>query len=181
MWISFLSTRVIPFFSICYHSLYHCSLYNKIYYNIYIYYNICLCLTDKRCDNGWSFYGGNCYFREDRNEARTSWEKAQEICESKQANLITVNDANEQKFLSGVLGKKGSWCGLNNKDNAKVFKWVSGEESEYTYWAPEQPRTSKKARCVHMQLARQHKWVMLKCARKARFTCEKGKFYYYTL
>ena len=141
-----------------------------------------MCLTDKRCDNGWSFYGGNCYFREGRKKARTSWVKAQEICERKQANLITVNDANEQKFLSSVLGKEGSWCGLNNKDDEKVFKWVNGEDSKYINWAPKQPRKSKKERCVHMQWERhQHKWVMKKCAKKARFTCEKGKLYYYTL
>ena len=30
--IIFIHTCVIPFFSICYHSLYHCSLYNKIKY-----------------------------------------------------------------------------------------------------------------------------------------------------
>ena len=143
---------------------------------------VCLCLTDKRCDTGWSFYGGNCYFREGSKKASTSWEKAQEICENRQANLVTVNDANEQKFLSSILGGQGSWCGLNNKDDAKVFKWVSGEESKYTNWASNQPRKSKKARCVHIQWSRhQHKWVMEKCATKARFTCEKGKFYYYTL
>ncbi len=133
-------------------------------------------LADNRCEYGWHFYGGNCYFREGRKKARASWEKAQEICETRQANLVTVNDANEQKFLEGILGKRGSWCGLNNKDNQKELKWVSGEESDFTTWAPNQPRKSKKRRCVHIQVASDnHKWVMQKCAKKYRFTCEKGK------
>ncbi|KAL9968790.1 hypothetical protein ACROYT_G020915 [Oculina patagonica] len=132
-------------------------------------------MLDNRCEYGWHFYGGNCYFREGRKKARASWEKAQEICETKQANLVTVNDANEQKFLEGILGKRGSWCGLNNKDNQKELKWVSGEESDFTTWAPNQPRKSKKRRCVHIQVASDnHKWVMQKCAKKYRFTCEKA-------
>lgn len=136
--------------------------------------------TDERCEDGWNFYGGNCYFREDRKTARTSWEKAQKICETKQANLVTVNDANEQKFLDGILGKRGSWCGLNNKDNQNELKWVSGEKSDYTNWAPNQPSKSKKKRCVHIQVASEnHKWEMQKCAMKARFTCEKGRFRIY--
>ncbi len=32
VWISFFSTRVIPILSICYHSLCHCILYNKLIY-----------------------------------------------------------------------------------------------------------------------------------------------------
>ena len=133
-------------------------------------------IADERCDEGWRFYGESCYYREDKKKALKSWEKAQEICESKQANLVTVNDADEQKFLGQILGKKGSWCGLSNKDNKNDFEWVSGEESEYTYWAPKQPNISTKKRCVHMLWRpHKHKWVMQKCAKRRRFTCEKRR------
>ncbi|KAL9968803.1 hypothetical protein ACROYT_G020931 [Oculina patagonica] len=129
----------------------------------------------ERCDQGWNFYGGNCYFREDSKAAMTTWEMAQKICETKQANLVTVNDASEQKFLEGILGERGSWCGLNNKDNQKELKWVSGEKSDYTNWAPNQPSKSNRRRCVHIQVASDnHKWVMQRCTRQFRFTCEKA-------
>ena len=99
----------------------------------------------------------------------------------KQANLVTVNDANEQNFLAGIFGKRGSWCGLNNKDNMNVFQWVSGEKSDFTYWGPNQPRSNKKKRCVHMQWENgyNHRWIVLGCAKSHRFTCEKGRFTIY--
>ena len=133
-------------------------------------------IADKRCEEGWRFYGESCYYREGKKKALKSWEKAQKFCESKQANLVTVNDADEQKFLGQILGKKGSWCGLNKKDNKNDFEWVSGEESAYTNWAPNQPSSSGKKHCVHLRFAgHKNKWVMEKCAKKRRFTCEKGR------
>ena len=136
----------------------------------------CLSFADDRCEKGWAFYGGSCYYREARRKAMKSWENAQKFCESNQANLVTVNDANEQKFLTSLVDGKGSWNGLNNKDDKNVLEWVSGEDSRYTYWAPNEPRKSKKKRCVHMHQAGQElKWKMERCSKKKRFICEKGR------
>ena len=133
--------------------------------------------ADERCEKGWVFYGGSCYYREGRKKAMTSWDDAQKFCASNQANLVTVNDADEQNFLSGLVKGKGSWNGLNNKDDENVLEWVSGEDSKYTYWAPNEPVKSKTKRCVHMNMARHNlKWKMEGCLTKKRFTCEKGRF-----
>ena len=139
--------------------------------------SVCSSFADERCAKDWVFYGKSCYYREARKENMTSWENAQKVCESNQANLVTVNDAAEQNFLNGLVGAKGSWNGLNNKDDENVLEWVSGEDSKYTYWAPNEPVKSKKRRCVHMHQAGQElKWKIEVCSRKKRFTCEKGRF-----
>ncbi|KAJ7388752.1 Cartilage intermediate layer protein [Desmophyllum pertusum] len=131
-------------------------------------------LAGERCEKGWRLYGGNCYFRE--NNKRETWQGAQDVCAKKQANLVTVNDADEQKFVAGIVGNRGSWCGLNNQDNKNEFKWVSGEQSGYTLWAPKEPSKSKKKRCAHILSAKKdNKWEMSKCASKYRFICEKGR------
>ena len=57
-----------------------------------------------------------------------------------------MNDENEMKFLGDILGAMGSWCGLNNQNDMNVFEWVSGEQSDYTYWALKEPRKSTKKR-----------------------------------
>ncbi|KAJ7388757.1 chromatin-modulating protein mrc1 [Desmophyllum pertusum] len=128
----------------------------------------------ERCEKGWRLYGGNCYFR--KNNKRETWQGAQDVCAKQQANLVTVNDAHEQKFVAGIVGKRGSWCGLNNQDNKNEFKWVSGEQSGYTLWATNQPSKSSKKRCAHILSANKgNKWKMSKCANKFRFICEKGR------
>ena len=131
-------------------------------------------VAEQSCEQGWRYYGGNCYLRQ--NGKKASWQDAQTFCASKQANLVTVNDNDEQKFLDSILGRKGSWCGLNNQKNRNVFEWVSGEQSDYANWAIKQPRKNTKKRCVHIQFGGElgHKWEMSKCAAKFRYTCEKG-------
>ena len=78
----------------------------------------------------------------------------------------------EQNFLSTILGKKGSWCGLNKQNG--VLEWISGEQTSFTYWAPNEPKNKKEKRCVHISEAKNHKWRVKKCGPKHRYTCEKG-------
>ena len=107
-------------------------------------------------------------------DRKASWQDAQSDCQSKQANLITVNDPNEQTFLNGLLGERGSWLGLNNQENLNVLEWVSGEQSSYTNWAPNEPSIDINKRCAKIQRTLGHKWQMLSCGLKYRYTCEKG-------
>ena len=78
----------------------------------------------------------------------------------------------EQNFLASVLGNKGSWCGLNKQNG--VFEWISGEQSNFTYWAAKEPKQRKRRLCVHVSYRKSHKWRMANCAKKRRYTCEKG-------
>ena len=120
-----------------------------------------LSFAGKRCEERWHYYGGSCFFREHRVKHTANWQNAQSVCKSKQANLVTVDDENEMDFLGDILEGRGSWCGLNNQDNMTEFKWVSGEQSDFTYWAVKQPRKSAKKRCFYILLAMKgHKWEM---------------------
>ena len=103
-----------------------------------------------------------------------SWTDAQSVCQSKQANLVTVNDANEQKFLESLLGNHGSWLGLNNRRDLNVYEWVSGEQSSYTNWLSNPPAKDVNKRCAKIQEYTGHKWEMVNCDKKYRYTCEKG-------
>jgi len=104
-----------------------------------------------------------------------SWRASQAVCQSQQANLVTVNDDNEQKFLESILEKNGSWCGLNNIKNLSVLEWVSGEKSGYTNWAPNQPVKDVNKRCAKIQFTEGQKWIMRNCRKKHKYTCEKGQ------
>ena len=127
---------------------------------------------DDRCEEGWKYSDGSCYLRVKKKE---SWNKAQSDCEEKNSNLVTLNNMDEQEFVvSGLLEKKGSWCGLNKLN--KTFTWISGEQSDFTYWEPNEPKKNRNKLCVHISESKEYKWHMAKCASKHRYTCEKGLF-----
>ena len=133
-------------------------------------------VSDNGCEKGWKYYGGSCYFREGRKGFKLSWRDAQAACKSKKANLVTVNDANEQKFLESILGNFGSWLGLNDIKKFSVFEWVSGEKSNYRNWATNQPpKKDENKHCGKIQFSQGQKWEMRDCRKRYKYTCEKGK------
>lgn len=98
---------------------------------------------------------------------------AQANCESKQANLVTVNDIHEQEFLKAFMGNAGGWNGLNSQNSTNnTFEWVSGEKVNFTYWIKGHPNTKK--HCVHMYKDKNFKWHSRVCSTKRKSVCEKG-------
>ena len=98
---------------------------------------------------------------------------AQANCESKQANLVTVNDIYEQEFLKTFMGSAGGWNGLNSQNSTNnTFEWVSGEKVNFTYLRKGHPNT--KYHCVHMYREKNFKWQARACSNTHKSVCEKG-------
>ena len=128
------------------------------------------CIADRSCEQDWSYYHRSCYFRDVDSKTFTD---AQANCESKQANLVTVNDIHEQEFLKTFMGNAGGWNGLNSQNSTNnTFEWVSGEKVNFTYWRKGHPNT--KYHCVHMYEDKNFKWQARACSTKHKSVCEKG-------
>ena len=127
-----------------------------------------------RCDDGWIKFQESCYLRVND---RMKWLNAQETCEEKEANLVTVNSEDEMIFLGSIMGSKGSWIGLKIKAKSIDLLWSSGETSDYRNWAKAGPkRKSRLPRCIQMAEKRKGlKWRATRCSVKYRFICEKGQ------
>ena len=98
---------------------------------------------------------------------------AQANCESKQANLVTVNDIYEQEFLKTFMGNAGGWNGLRRQNSTNsTFEWVSGETVNFTYWRDDQPNIEY--HCAHMYKVKNFKWRTKACSSKHKSICEKG-------
>lgn len=139
-------------------------------YLIYIHY-----VLDRSCEQDWTYYSGSCYYRD---EILKTYNASLVDCESRQANLVTVNDINEQNFLRILLEDHGAWNGFNRLNNTKnTFEWVSGEKVEFTNWNTGEP--NKRYRCVHMKYNYQHKWHTEPCLTKQKYVCEKGLFSFF--
>ena len=73
-----------------------------------------------------------------------SWEEAQNYCESIGGHLVTINDKEEQDFISDMLStasKKYYWLG-GTKDENGNWNWVTGEDFDYTNWEWSEPNNS---------------------------------------
>jgi hypothetical protein len=79
---------------------------------------------------------GNQYFL----TTSTTWTDAQAQAVAAGGNLVTINDAAEQNWLSSVFGTTELfWIGLTDRVTEGVFQWVSGQPVTYTNWAPREP------------------------------------------
>jgi hypothetical protein len=67
-----------------------------------------------------------------------SWQDAQTFCRERGADLVTVNDADENEFLAG-LGVGNQWIGLNDVDTEGTYEWSDGSTSSFDSWGENQP------------------------------------------
>lgn len=82
-------------------------------------------------------YNGSQYVLTD--EALT-WEEAQAKAQEIGGNLVTINNAEEDRWLQEAFGRdQRYWMGLSDRQQEGVFQWASGEALTYTNWAPNEP------------------------------------------
>ena len=77
-----------------------------------------------------------CYF------GCESWEQARDYCESVGGHLATISSQEENDALYAFAlscGYDNVYIGYSDIDSEGVWKWVSGEESDYTNWNPGEP------------------------------------------
>ena len=84
---------------------------------------------------------GNEYFL---TASPLSWTEAQAEAVAAGGNLVTINDAEEQKWLLDVFGNSELfWIGVTDQETEGVWKWASGEEVTYTNWTPNEPNNAQ--------------------------------------
>ena len=53
------------------------------------------------------------------------------------AHLVTINDAEEQTWLSAVFGHEFYWIGLSDAEKEGQWQWDNGEPLTYQNWLPD--------------------------------------------
>lgn len=74
-------------------------------------------------------------------EEGITWTEAEEYCENLGGHLVVISSEEEQKFVSGLLSSRLEyyWIGGQYYRNIDEWLWVTGEDFQYTNWAPGQP------------------------------------------
>ena len=71
-----------------------------------------------------------------------TWEEAEEFCEELGGHLPTSTSAEKNAFLTTLANGKRIWLGLTDKDEEGTWKWVTGEELNYTNWQNGEPNNA---------------------------------------
>ncbi|XP_028992597.1 CD209 antigen-like protein C [Betta splendens] len=130
---------------------------------------------NKVCPAGWKKFGCSCYHVSSQSG---SWTKGREECRKSGADLVVVDSAEEQNFLT-KLTKQESWIGLSDSDKEGTWKWVDGSPLTVTFWAHNQPDNGNgdprygEEDCVNIRMEHTDKWNDLSCEASRLWICEK--------
>ena len=75
----------------------------------------------------------------------SGWQNAETEAQSFGGDLVTINDENEQNWLTQTFGVSANsstlWIGYTDQDVENDFKWISGDSSTYTNWTSGEPNS----------------------------------------
>ncbi|XP_067366815.1 dromaiocalcin-2-like [Channa argus] len=128
------------------------------------------------CPTGWIQFQQKCYLFYDKDPPWKEWQQSQEICQSKAADLVIIDNLQEQEFVSNNTkyyydNYHGYWVGLNQTaDNNWV--WVDGHNDTLGYWI--RGALGNIGPCALMIPGRNFtaNWNPTLCAMENKFICE---------
>jgi len=68
-----------------------------------------------------------------------TWSNALVACQEIGANLVSINSAGEDEFVSNICGQTNCWIGLNDAVEEGNYKWSDGSPFDYSNWDSDQP------------------------------------------
>ena len=132
------------------------------------------------CPQHWLGWGDSCYraFKGPK-----SWNDSLTFCRENQADLASLNSAEENQFVfQNVDATKGIWIGLVKDKKLKLFRWTSEENVDFKNWH-EEPVINGPDNCGEMvdYIGHRGKWHNTLCSKALAFICEKkGKAQYFS-
>ncbi len=94
---------------------------------------------------GAGYFDGHYYYVYDFDDYE--WNEAKEYCESLGGHLATITSEEENEYVYQYMKDsdyKSAYIGLTDSENEGEWKWVTGEEVEYTNWSAKEPNSENK-------------------------------------
>ncbi|XP_073672061.1 uncharacterized protein [Paramisgurnus dabryanus] len=118
--------------------------------------------------DGWIYYQTSLYFI---SSEKKSWTESRSYCRERGADLIFINNKEEQNFISTHSGGDKVWIGLSDIEEEGVWKWVDGSTMTSSFWNKKEPNTSEGDEdCVLIEL---RGWADYPCSHDYKWICEK--------
>lgn len=88
-------------------------------------------------------FNGHSYFR---TNTTMNWTNAKNAAQAADGKLVVINNAEEQSFVTSILGGNPSWIGAFQNhanpayaENAGGWEWIDGTPFTYTNWGGSEP------------------------------------------
>ncbi|XP_039713214.1 CD209 antigen-like protein C isoform X1 [Pteropus medius] len=100
------------------------------------------------CPWDWNFFQGSCYIF---SQTQSTWKASVSACKDMSAQLVIINNAEEQKFLKSWDAKnKRIWIGLSDQHNEGSWKWVDNSPLHLSFWKEGEPNNQGDEDCVEL-------------------------------
>ena len=87
------------------------------------------------CPQHWFSWGDSCYRAY---KGPKSWNDSLTFCRENQADLASLNSAEENQFVfQNINATKGIWIGLVKDTKLQLFRWTSEEKVDFKNWVRE--------------------------------------------
>ncbi|XP_077095372.1 uncharacterized protein LOC143746938 isoform X2 [Siphateles boraxobius] len=88
--------------------------------------------------DGWIYYKSSLYFL---SSEKKSWTESRSYCTERGADLIIINNREEQGFVKNISADVNVWIGLTDRDVEGRWKWVDGNTLTSGFWASREPNS----------------------------------------
>ncbi|XP_073672066.1 CD209 antigen-like protein C [Paramisgurnus dabryanus] len=119
-------------------------------------------------NDGWIYYKFSLYFI---SSEKKNWTESRRYCRERGADLIIINNKEEQDFIKNHSVKGGHWIGLSDSDEEGRWKWVDGSTLNSSFWRSGEPNSNEGDEdCVVFGSTG---WGDYLCARTFKWICER--------
>ncbi|KAL3837095.1 hypothetical protein ACJMK2_022476 [Sinanodonta woodiana] len=105
-----------------------------------------------------------------------TWKNASDLCKYDGGNLVTIESAEEQKYITDVIKRmflkaRSLWIGSDMLHPEEERAWSNGEKLSYENWAKGEPNNVDMENCVILR-TNNSMWNDVKCTEKNGYICE---------
>ncbi|KAK9976649.1 hypothetical protein ABG768_021854 [Culter alburnus] len=100
-----------------------------------------------------------------------NWTESRRYCTERGADLIIINNREEQEFVKKISGDAGVWIGLTDSDVEGRWEWVDGTNMTSGFWESGEPKGFRNENCAVLHPSGWHDYP---CNDAFKWICEKN-------
>ncbi|XP_052423963.1 C-type lectin domain family 10 member A-like isoform X4 [Carassius gibelio] len=122
--------------------------------------------------DGWIYHEFSFYYI---SSEMKSWTESRRYCTERGADLIIINNTEEQEFVNTISGGAEVWIGLTDIEVEGSWKWVDGSTVTSEFWWSTEPNGQRGENCA----LNNKRWADYPCNSVFKWVCEKSVLHYY--